>query len=352
MKCFRIDESGYTGFDLMNADQRFQGASTIAIDDNDAARLIRNYFPRLQAGELKYRSLSRRPGNHERLLGLLRDVHANFDCVTYICDKRYLLTLFFVDYAVEPFYYKRGHDLYVDGRTYAMASLLYTVGPTVFSREGFDELMIAFQLAMKEKSALSRIRLVSAARNIDWRQLEEILGPVTYACPDSWQAIATPGVNTDAAWIVLQSLISRMEAMTNGSYRVEHDQSKNLLAYNALIKKFIDHEEEIEFRTTEIASLKFPLKLEEVKQVDSKLSPAVQLADVMIGAAIEGANMMAGLRTGGVDPEEIYKVYAAGQFIHMSPMTDFEENRRFRRGSRSSEMIDYFAQHFSARAAK
>ncbi|MGP4806182.1 DUF3800 domain-containing protein [Agrobacterium cavarae] len=346
MTCYRIDESGYTGFDLINADQRFQGASAIAIENDEAARLIREHFPRLQAGELKYRSLSRRPGNHERLLRLLRDIHKDFECVTYVCDKRYLLTLMLVDYAVEPFYYERGHDLYVDGRTYAMASLLYTAGPTFFGHEGFGELLTAFQLAVKEKSPLSRIRLVSAAKNIDWRQLEEILGPVAMACPDCWQAIATPGVNTDAAWIVLQSLISRMEAMSEEPYRVEHDQSKNLVAYNALIKKFIGHHDEIEFQTTEVASLKFPLKLTEVIQVDSKLSPAVQLADIMIGAAIEGASMMAGLRSGGLDPEEVYSIYSDDQFIHMSPMIDFEENRRFRKGSRSSEMIDYFSRHF------
>lgn len=44
MKCFRIDESGYTGFDLLNAEQRFQGASAVAIEDDEAAGLIRNHF--------------------------------------------------------------------------------------------------------------------------------------------------------------------------------------------------------------------------------------------------------------------------------------------------------------------
>ncbi len=47
MECFRIDESGYTGFDLLNPDQRFQGASAIAISDQDAASLISEHFPRL-----------------------------------------------------------------------------------------------------------------------------------------------------------------------------------------------------------------------------------------------------------------------------------------------------------------
>lgn len=29
MESFSIDESGYTGFDLLNAEQRFQGATAI-----------------------------------------------------------------------------------------------------------------------------------------------------------------------------------------------------------------------------------------------------------------------------------------------------------------------------------
>lgn len=62
------------------------------------------------------------------------------------------------------------------------------------------------------------------------------------------------------------------------TYRIEHDQSKNLLTYHDLLQRYIDHHESIEFRQTEIARTKFPLKLVSVAQVDSKLSPAVQLA--------------------------------------------------------------------------
>ncbi|MGY3133825.1 hypothetical protein ACVWZM_004507 [Bradyrhizobium sp. USDA 4501] len=92
-------------------------------------------FPRtpLQAAELKYRSLSRRPANHEQLLSLKRDLLTYHKCVTYVCDKRYLLVLMFVNYAVEPFYYERGIDFYENGQNYAMASLLTLFGPT-FSR--------------------------------------------------------------------------------------------------------------------------------------------------------------------------------------------------------------------------
>ncbi|GBQ95251.1 hypothetical protein AA102526_0376 [Asaia lannensis NBRC 102526] len=69
MECFRIDESGYTGFDLLSSQQRFQGAAAIAISDANASRLLNKHFPRLQSAELKYRALSRRPGNRPHLLG-------------------------------------------------------------------------------------------------------------------------------------------------------------------------------------------------------------------------------------------------------------------------------------------
>ena len=124
MECFRIDESGYTGFDLLNAEQRFQGAAAIAITDQDAARLISEHFSKLQAPELKYRALSRRPANHPRLLSLQRDRLTHYKCITYVCDKRFLLVRMFADYAVEPFYYERGLDFYENGQNYAMASLL------------------------------------------------------------------------------------------------------------------------------------------------------------------------------------------------------------------------------------
>jgi hypothetical protein len=348
IECFRIDESGYTGFDLRNLDQRFQGASAIAISDKDAARLIKEHFPRLQASELKYRSLSRRSGNHQPLLALQQDVLTHYKAVTYVCDKRFLLVLMFVDYAVEPFYYERGVDFYKDGQNYAMASLLAMAGPTILGKAAFDAMLAAFQHAAKAKTPEALTALVDAARATRWQELPEALGPLAkYAAPECLSAIATPGVNTDAALVVLQSLINRMEAMTEGAYRVEHDQSKNLLTYHDLLQRFIDHDQEVEFHQTEIASLKFPLKLTEVTQVDSKTSPAVQLADVMIGAALEAANNLAGLKSGGLDPEAVFSLYADDQFIHMIPSIDFEEQRRFRQGAQATELIDYFSANFS-----
>lgn len=347
MECFRIDESGYTGFDLMNPEQRFQGATAIAIEDDEAGRLIREHFPKLQADELKYRALARRPANHPRLMALQRDLLTDHKCVTYVCDKRYLLLLMFLDYAVEPFYYERGMDFYEDGQNYSLASLLYTVGPTLLGKGALDRLLVSFQRAVKEKSSEALGNLIDAACASRWWELPEALGPLAqFAAPECLKAIVTPGVNTDAAFVVLQSLVSRMEIMADGPYRVEHDQSKNLLTYHDLLQRYIRHEKPITFRQSEIASITFPLKLQSVTQIDSKHNPAVQVADVMIGAAIEAANTLTGQRAGVLDAEKVMALYADHQLIHMLPSIDFEEQKRFRQGSQAGQVIDYFAENF------
>ena len=48
MITFSMDESGYTGYDLLHKEQKFQGASSILINHDDASRLIKEYFPKLQ----------------------------------------------------------------------------------------------------------------------------------------------------------------------------------------------------------------------------------------------------------------------------------------------------------------
>lgn len=352
MECFSIDESGYTGFDLLNPQQPFQGATAIAISEEDAKRLIGDHFPRLQASELKYRSLSRRPGNHPRLLSLQREILTNYKCVTYVCNKRYLLLLMFLDYAVEPFYYERGLNFYEDGQNYALASLLYTVGPTLLGKSAFDNMLASFQRAVKQKTSEALSALVLAVCKTKWQELPEALGPLAqFAAPECLEAIAMPGVSTDAAFVVLQSLISRMEEIAAGPYRVEHDQSKNLLTYHDLLQRLISHDREVEFRQSEIASIKFPLKLNFVTQVDSKISSAVQLADVMIGAAIEASNTLIDQRTGGLDPEAVMSLYADHQLIHLLPSIDFDEQKRFRQGTQAAEVIEYFAKNFGGGAS-
>ncbi|WP_238978851.1 hypothetical protein [Novilysobacter arseniciresistens] len=151
MRTVSIDESGYTGADLLNADQPFQGACAIAIPPDEAIRLIQTHFPKLKAAELKYTALARRPSNRDRLLALQTDVLGNFPVTTFVCDKRFLLLLYFLDYAAEPYYHRRGVNFYENGQNYSLASLLYVAGPALLGKSEFETVLIAFQEAVKRR---------------------------------------------------------------------------------------------------------------------------------------------------------------------------------------------------------
>lgn len=291
--------------------------------------------------------MARRERYRQPLIELQRTVLSQFKCTTCVADKRFLLCLMFMDYAVEPFYFERDIDFYQDGQSHSFASLLYRAGPVLLGDGALERILLAFQQAMKQKSIRANTQLVEAVQSANWNQLPEALGPLAEASQACLKSIMSPRVSTDAAPVLLLALITRMEVQSTGPYQVRHDRSDNLSRYHDLLLQYINHDHEAEFKHSEIATLRFPLKLREVAQVDSKTSPAVQVADVMAGAAIEAANALAGRSQRGINPDEVLGLYRDDQIIHYLPSIDFEQEKQFRSGTQASAMLDYFSKHFS-----
>ncbi|MFS7195555.1 hypothetical protein AB6866_04425 [Rahnella inusitata] len=343
MSIFSMDESGYTGHDLLQKSQPWQGASAVNISHDDAAYLIRQHFPKLKAPELKFSSLKRRDGNQKPLYALQQDLLANFPCVTCIADKRFILILMFIEYAVEPFYYELGENLYEDGGNFSMASMAYYVGQGYFGRD-FDAILQAFQNAMHQKTNTAVNALIDCVQAVNWQLLPEVLGPLALKHPDCIDAVINSETSTDAAFMILQSLISRTELMCDGPYSIEHDRSDNLLRYSEFLSMLIECKTPARFKLSEIANIEFPLKLEEVIQVDSKFSPSVQLCDVLVGGAISGARQL--VQDKSLSFYSPLKLYRDEQFIHFLPDIDFEGQKKFRHGGQGSDFIDFIAEQF------
>lgn len=344
MSIFSIDESGYTGRDLLQKSQPWQGASAVKISHDDALYLIKQHFPKRKAPELKFSSLKRRDSYQKPIFTLQKELLANFPCVTCIADKRFILIQMFIEYAVEPFYYDHGVNLYENGGNVSMASMAYYVCPGYFGKD-FDNILLSFQNAMHEKTHAAVNTLIESVRAVNWRLLPEVLGPLALEHPGCIEAIINPNITTDAAFIILQALISRTEIMSEGPYSIEHDRSKNLLQYNEYLSMLIKCQTPTEFKMSEIASIKFPLKLNDVQQVDSKLSPAVQLCDVLIGSAISGVHQLTHDKS--MSFYSPLKLYEGNQIIHFLPDIDFEEQQKFRRNSQGNEFIDFIADQFN-----
>ena len=344
---FYMDEAGYTGYDLLNEQQRFQGAAALQMDEGTAKALVKEHFPRTKLTELKHQKLSRRKSNWDALLNLQRIILRDYSSFTYVCDKRYLLTLMFLDSCVEPFFYDRGIDFYQDGHNYGLASLLYHTAPSFWGARNFDEVLYLFQCAQRSKSDVAIQALVEKAKSLRGRELSENLLPLAMEDASCLREIRNVRTSTDAAFVVILSLISHIEKFVTETYAVVHDRSENLLQYNKILSKLVAATFQESFRQTQITSLNFPLKLSRVSQMYSRDSSGVQLADLLIGGMIEYSMTLIGKTDKTEYNQAVIGLYGDANLIHMLPNLDFEEDKKFRRGTNAGVLIDFFAKHFS-----
>lgn len=223
---------------------------------------------------------------------------------------------------------------------------MYYTANILLRGDNFRDILSLFQYAIKSKSELSISALIQKIKASAWQELPEAFGPLALETNSCIKAIKNKDVTSDGAYIVLQSLISRLEAVLDHRYIIIHDKSENLKQYDATIKKMIGHKTEISFRETELTTIKFPLKLSRVSQIDSKNSPGVQLADVLIGGVMDSSKAITGIKVNEYN-KSIIDLYKDNQLIHLLPSLDFDQQKKFRRGTQGNEVINYFSKHFS-----
>ena len=71
------------------------------------------------------------------------------------------------------------------------------------------------------------------------------------------------------------------------------------------------------------------------------------MADILIGGVIEHAMALAGL-VGKTDYNQaVIGLYGDANIIHMLPILDFEETKKFRSGTQAHELIDFISKNIS-----
>src|SRR5688500_19145835 len=61
-----LDESGYTGPDLINVDQPFFVVASTTVNNADAAKLLQQAFPKYQADEFKFKQIWKYAGHRNQ----------------------------------------------------------------------------------------------------------------------------------------------------------------------------------------------------------------------------------------------------------------------------------------------
>ena len=289
-KTLYFDESGWTGFDLLNADQPIFAIASTDIGDEVAAEILADAFPLYRGGEYKFSTLWRSPRNRQGFIRLAEHL-ANFEghVFAWVTFKRFAVLTKIVDFIIEPMITARGWDFYTDGFCWKYANLIHSDMTARSTPQGYDRMLRTYQAFTRRpaREGLMAFRDAILALPTDGSQTMASLKEVLVAGTDAFEQFHD--IEHFAASDELH--VSSMLASTTwwrrrfaDDFEIVHDQSANFFRrQDEWLRIANDHQPpEIEIGGDGEA-VEFPLRVTDTRQINSIDSRAVQLSDAVAG---------------------------------------------------------------------
>src|SRR5208337_3095229 len=153
MRTYYVDETGFTGEDLLAEDQPIFAQATNDFSNDEARDLIQLVFGGVGSAELKYSRLARNGRHHDKIVELIRVLAVDpLRVGAWVAHKEYALMTLIVDWWMEPFAYKFGLNLYKDGANHSMANMLFYCLEGFWSRAFRRKLLLHFQRMFRSRT--------------------------------------------------------------------------------------------------------------------------------------------------------------------------------------------------------
>lgn len=145
VKTLHFDESGFTGYNLLDPDQPFFALASSDIGPAEALPILKSAFPRYQGKEFKFSNIWR-SGHRTGLIQFGQQMGAVKGRVfVWMMDKRFIVLTKIVDMLIEPYMRDAGYDFYADGFCWKYTNYIH-FGLVQFETPEFhDALLTAYQ---------------------------------------------------------------------------------------------------------------------------------------------------------------------------------------------------------------
>lgn len=297
MTTIYIDESGYTGGDLYNADQPHFVVASSLIGDDEAADILRRAFPRYRGPEFKFSNIWRRRVHRDGLLAFAREIPAISDRLfLYGIDKRFSLIVKMFDYLVEPSFRAGGFDYYGGGYARRYMNLVHRDILRFGSQKLYDDSARLWDEFARRPSpetmAALRVHLDQTAAR--WpHPISTIFGMLAEGSRRFESSNPSLETFEDSSEIYLTSVLSTVtywRQQRDEDFDLRHDESSNFLRrrdmWDALLR--VDYASP-PLEQANGSTVTFPLRVRSTSAVRSHDSRAVQLCDLVAGLGAKAA---------------------------------------------------------------
>lgn len=295
-----MDESGFTGEDLLNAEQPVFVHVSTTLSDAECDALFADHFAGTQGHELKHKNLGKNPSGQARIAGFIKVLHDTGKCTAFVCHKEFTALTYLVDLWVEPAMHQDGLDLYKDGGNLALCNMSYYCLRTFQSDRFLREHLRRFQRMMIQRTPESYLEFVRKLQK-DYRQADQrtkeiltyFIGGVMKLGFGRIQTI--PKRALDPALTTAVQTCSHWRQTTDTKLRLIHDQSSSLAKDRWLWDMITSPD--MEQKTIGIPGREtvYPLNVAETAFADSRSHRQLQFCDLIAGATAAWCRQFLGL---------------------------------------------------------
>lgn len=290
MKSIYFDESGNTGADLLNPEQKIYVLASTDLDNNKAKELLDKYFS--TTNEIHFKILKRSNSGKKQILDFFRK---NYKFIQHffkvsIYDKSYVTCCHMINYCIEPILYEQNIDAYDEGMIVGYTNMFYFCSKTFCEEEKINNVYRCFISFIRDKNIETLRAFRKSIReaklaciNEDFKNRELSLLESSLSDTEKFQ---------DLSWKSIDPSISCFIDLTQhwmNQYPKEellicHDKSNILQQHEYYIDTLCNIKSTPKRVGYGDYKYTFPMKIKDLTFVDSKTNPSVQLCDLVSSA--------------------------------------------------------------------
>jgi len=289
---FYVDETGFTGEDLLAREQPLFVQATNNYTADEADQIIRDAFGRINAAELKYTRLARGGRHEDHIVECVRIITSDpARAGTWVAHKEFAMVTFLVDWWMEPLAYQAGVNLYQDGGNCGTANMLFMCLEGFWSVEFRQKLLLHFQRMFRARTRERFAECESFMRRERSKVSDnalEVLGYLwhSFRLLGYGHVVGLPKHVLDLALPGLVLIGHKWRERHDGPWEAVLDQSSMMAKQKWLWEELSSPQvAEARFEYPH-SSQAFPMNVSGTRFADSLHERQIQICDVLAGATV------------------------------------------------------------------
>lgn len=308
-----LDECGYTGEDLLYADQPIFSLASLSCSDDEAIHAKKCFFGKFQGPALKHTTLTKSKRHQDAIVDFVTSLIAGpINSKGFFACKKFVASGKMIDLMVEQAMAAEGLDLYENGGNMALSNLTYYGLHTAFGMQKFEFTLSKFIAALRTRERKDYEEYISTLKQfVTESQHREMAEWITSHILISHEKLGYDGLIAGLPPNVLDLSLDfaietachwRTKYGDQAEIEIIHDQSSNMAKQTPTWKILLDDSVPSAIVGYDRRTRKFPVGIKKIRFASDHECPGLQLADVFAGAIAHGARWLFIRR----DPADVY----------------------------------------------